>query len=618
MPNGSRSHLYRTMDSGLLALGFLSLAAGIFFAANDPPNGYELSVYTETSIRFWVGVSVAFMVALFVTFTAGQLWQRSTALLLAGASTVAIAGLPLVRGYRFYGSNDSLTHLGWARDVLSGTTEPETLFYPALHLLTVVSHRLTGLSPERSMMLAVLLLTTIFLVFVPLSVRALTDSYDAVAIAVFSAAFMLPITNLSTHIHAHSFTQATMFTGLLLFVFFVYVARSPSSALSITPIDLLLAVVSFALVMYHPQQAANVLLLFLTVSVVQFVVSRTPFGIAEPIRSQRRFYVPTLVFGAIFFLWTSRYELFFSATEYVTTTFLQFLLGSPGPIGESVQSQGASLSALGAGLHEIVFKLLFPSLVLSLIAATLMLAALTGRLDGRLGNRNAVVLYLTLGFVPITGIFVVYFVGSISEQYFRHWGFMMLLVSVLAPIALYRLLDGLSGRFSTPTLRAATVGLLIVLLPLALLTVFPSPYVYMPSQHVTDTQMEGYDTAFTYHNQSLDLVGVRGGPYRYSDGIQGVAAAEEEYLRGVTSENMSRLPETEGAPRYLAFSQFDVEREVGAYQGLRYSQSDFSAVRSQPGVHRVSSNGDVELYYVSSSDADSQESADGDGSEPAA
>jgi hypothetical protein len=607
MPNGSRNTLSRTVDTGLLVLGFLSLTGGIVFASNDPPTGYELSIYTATPVRFWIGVSVAFVVSLFVTFTAGRVWQRSVGLLLAGMSTVATAGLPLVRGYHFYGSNDSLTHLGWARDVVTGTTDPETLFYPAIHLLSIAFYRLTVLSLERSMMLAVLLFVALFLVFVPLSVRTITDSYDAVAIAVFSAAFLLPITNLSTHIHTHPFTQATLFTGMLLFIFFIYVTRSTSpSGLSLNALDLLLAVVSFGLILYHPQQAANVLILFVTVSLVQFVVSRTSLGIADSVRAQRRFYVPTVMFAALFSLWSARYELFFSVTEFVAVTVVRLLTGSPGPIGESVQSQGASLSSLGAGLPEIVFKLMFPSLVLSLIAATLMLAAVTNRLDQRFGDRNAIVLYLTLGLLPITGIFGVYFLGSISEQYFRHWGFMMLIVSVLAPIAYYRLLGGISGNVSVTTLRTAIVGLLVVLLPLALLTVFPSPYLYMPNQQVTDTQMDGYETAFTYHNQSLDLVGIRGGPYRYSDGIQGVAATEDEYqyLRGVSSENMSRLPETEGAPRYLVFSQFDVEREVGAYQGLRYSQSDFGAVRSQPGVHRVSSNGDVELYYIESESGD--------------
>jgi hypothetical protein len=37
---------------------------------------------------------------------------------------------------------------------------------------------------------------------------------------------------------------------------------------------------------------------------------------------------------------------------------------------------------------------------------------------------------------------------------------------------------------------------------------------------------------------------------------------------------------------------------VIAYQELRYSQSDFRTIRSQPGINRVSSNGEVELYYV--------------------
>jgi hypothetical protein len=111
--------------------------------------------------------------------------------------------------------------------------------------------------------------------------------------------------------------------------------------------------------------------------------------------------------------------------------------------------------------------------------------------------------------------------------------------------------------------------------------------------------MDGYETAFTYHNDSLQLAGIRGGPERYSHGIRGVEdTVKGAYVRGVSSENVSRLTQTERAPRYLVFSENDIQREVAAYQELRYTQSDFRTIRSQPGVNRVSSNGDVELYYI--------------------
>jgi hypothetical protein len=332
---------------------------------------------------------------------------------------------------------------------------------------------------------------------------------------------------------------------------------------------------------------------------MQFIANRIGFDTLAPIRGQRRLYVPTLAFGALFLLWTSRYELFFSATTYVSDTVIDLLTGSALIAGQSVQSLGESLSSIGSGFHEIFLKLFLPTTVYLLLAGGVILAALSTRLDDELAERNAAVSYLTFGLVPPAALFLIYFLGSISEQYFRHWGFMMLLVTVLGTLGLYRLLGGLSDRYSKQTIRTATAVVFIVLLPIALLTVFPSPFIHMPSQHVTETQMTGYETAFASHNESLQLAGIRGGPERYSNGIRGVeGTVKGAYVRGITSENVSRLTETERAPRYLVFSENDIQREVIAYQELRYSQSDFRTIRAQPGVHRVSSNGDVELYYV--------------------
>jgi hypothetical protein len=592
--------MYELQMKGLLLVGFAALTAGILAAANEAPTGYELSIYAATPLQFWIGVGVAMTVALSVAFTASRSVHRSLALVLGGGSTVTIFGLPLVRGYFFYGSNDPLTHLGWVRDVSTGVSDPETLFYPGIHTFAIAVQRLTALSLERSLLFVVLSIAVIFLVFVPLAVRAVTDSYDAVALAAFSSFLMLPVTNLSTHIHAHPFTQATLFTAPMLFLLFAYETRAGSSSLfSVTPVGILLVILSFALILFHPQQAANVLLVFGLISGMQFLSNRIDFDMLAPIRGQRRLYVPTLSFAVLFLLWTSRYDLFFSATTYVSDTIVKIVTGAPLTAGASVQSQGESLSSIGSGFHEIFLKMFLPTVVYLLLAGGVILAALSTRRDDDLAERNAIITYLTFGLVPPAALFLVYFLGSISEQYFRHWGFMMVLVTILGSLGLYRLLGGLSGRYSKQTIRTATAALFIVLLPIALLTVFPSPFIHMPSQHVTETQMDGYETAFTHHNDSLQLAGIRGGPERYSHGIRGVEdTVKGAYVRGVSSENVSRLTQTERAPRYLVFSENDIQREVIAYQELRYSQSDFRTIRSQPGINRVSSNGEVELYYV--------------------
>ncbi|MFC6755519.1 hypothetical protein ACFQER_00940 [Halomicroarcula sp. GCM10025894] len=50
--------------------------------------------------------------------------------------------------------------------------------------------------------------------------------------------------------------------------------------------------------------------------------------------------------------------------------------------------------------------------------------------------------------------------------------------------------------------------------------------------------------------------------------------------------------------RYVPLTSSDYQREVGIYDGFRYSESAFRSFRQNPGVSRVQTNGDYRLYYV--------------------
>jgi hypothetical protein len=58
------------------------------------------------------------------------------------------------------------------------------------------------------------------------------------------------------------------------------------------------------------------------------------------------------------------------------------------------------------------------------------------------------------------------------------------------------------------------------------------------------------------------------------------------------------MTEFYGHDRYVGVSRGTVEKEVGIYDGFRYSREEFVAVETSPGIHRVQSNGEFWLYYV--------------------
>lgn len=575
----------------VLTVGYLALAAAVLIAGTHRPTGYELSIFAATPLGFWLGVALAVGISLVVSVQVRPGWSRVVALSLGGLSVGAIAALPVLRGYYFYGTADALTHLGWARDMMTGVLSPAELFYPGLHSVAAVIATVTGISIESALPITVAALAVVAILFVPLAVRTVARGDRAVVIAAFAAFLLFFVHNLGVYLHAHSFAQATFFSALVLFLAFVYLERGSTRA-----VGGLLALASLAVVLYHPQQAANLILVFVAISLVQLYRRRyTP---SHPIAGQRTAYAHTLVLIVAFLLWVTRFEGWaFANLARVQEAFLAYLAGRPPTAGGGFQSQAASLTAIGSGLPEIFLKLFLVAAIFSVLAGVLMVAAMMGRADRSRPSANAVATYLgvaSLFAVPVIGA---YFFGDIAEHYFRHIGFLLLIATIVGALALSRGLGRLSERFDPGVVTVLVVVFFAVLLPLSLATAFPSPFMHKHTQHVTEPQMDGHAAAFDVNDESLTLAGIRQGPWRYSDAIEGVEG--RTYYDAVASDaNVSHLSGYFADGGYLLVSEYDTQRELNAYRELRYTRAAFEGVRTDVGVNRVLSNGQVELYHV--------------------
>ncbi|SDQ96563.1 hypothetical protein [Natronobacterium texcoconense] len=587
-----------------LAIGFLALAGSVLLAHSQPATGYELSLFTSISPLFWVGLLLAVGIALAVAFVPpsgidGHSRTRPVALLLGGLSMAVFAGLPIVRGYRFYGQHDALTHLGWARAISEGTMLPFELYYPGIHTATTLVHSTLGTPLEQSMLYVVLLAVLVFCVFVPLAVGAIVEDRRAMVIATFAAFLLLPITTISMYMSAHAMSQAVMFSALLVYLLARYL-RTDGSASTFSAIGVALSVVAIATVVYHPQLVAHLIVVFLAIVVVQHLARRVASD--GQIAGQTAVYGHTLLLVAVFLVWTSNHGFFGGMIQYFLSSAIEFILEGRGG-ADTVAAQGASLAAIGGSLTEIFLKLFLVQLIFTLLAVALAFG-LVGSRSTLLRRVRPETTYFTVSLVALGPIFVIYFLAPGSTMHFRVFGLMMVFITILGSIAAYGVFAWLSDS-DEPRSRARLPGsqpLFAVgfacLLVLSLAAVFPSPYTYHASPHVSDTQMEGYETAFDGQLEDVQFVGLRNGPNRYDDAVNG--NAERMGLHeGPPDEGVGvGLADYYDEDRYFVLTQTDYERETVAYQELRYTEGELESVSDQPGVDRIQSNGEFELYYV--------------------
>jgi drug/metabolite transporter superfamily protein YnfA len=583
-----------------LTVGYVALAGATLSAYTTPATGFELSIYEGTPLLVWVSLGVALTLSLLVSFSASGTRLGIVALVLGGASVGLVAALPLVRGYRFYGAGDGLTHVGWTVNVANGTLNPFGLFYPGLHTVSVFLAELAAIGTMRAMLLVVLAITLCFLVFVPLCTKAITGRTEAAYAGAFVACCLLPINHIATHyMEPHPITQAILLSPVVLYLLVQYVLceRSLPDA-PLTATGTLLALSSASLVLFHPQQAANVLVLLATIATLQAACRLVRCG--GEIRAHRPLYGQVIWLAFFFTGWAAGRETFVAALNGVTSELAGYLLAGSTDAAAVVGQRGGSLGAIGASTAELFVKLLLVPTVFAGLTAVVMYTSLLGRSETTEPETTALLRYFTAGLLVLVPYSLLFFIGSVSKLFFRNLGFIMVLVSVVGAIAVYRLAGRLSERLSPAVRYPAMTVFLGAALVLSMVVVFPSPYVYLGSGHVTDDRLGGYDTAFANQAPGVEIYGVRGGPWRYRHATAGVTGTEtgryEE--RSIAGGNLTRVRALASEDRYFLLTRPDVRLETDVYEGLRYTSAQFRSLERQPGVHVVQYNGEVTLYRI--------------------
>ena len=588
-----------------LIAGYISLCIATIIAWSRPATGYEPSIYGGAPILFWIGILISLTAAVTASFRLNRT-HRGAGLALAGMNIITIVALPIIRGYYWLGEGDSLTHVGFALDIQNGLLPLQGFRYPAVHTIGILISDVTGVSLFQSFLIVIPIFVLLFFLFVPLAVRELVPNLSTIIVGVFSGLFLLQMNFLGVHMHIHPTSQALMIVPLVLFLLIASSLR-PDRRLF-----LLFVVGVTALVLAHPQQAANLLILLSSITVIAVIHSLR--GAGDSRIGYRDFLVPTLATGALFWLWVGNLAGFETAFAGFVSNLLLVETGT----ATEVASRSESLSQVGGSFEGIYLKIFSVSLLFCLLTGSTMMEGFTKLFITRTGvnrkwltipytcneTRTVMILYLLAGIVGIIGIFLSYLVANISSQYFRHYGFMMVIVSITGSIPLAQILTYISERFRLPSTNGVYTIVVFFLLLLSIPVIYPSPYIYQTSGHVTEAQIEGYETAFNYSHEEIYYSKVRSSPDRYGDAIYGTMGKSPEYYREGSFKTVpdhfanQNLRSYFESPEYLAITEADRVRDGDVYKGFRFSNQDFTYLDNEPGIDKIQSNGGLDIYLI--------------------
>ncbi|SDK89304.1 hypothetical protein [Natronorubrum texcoconense] len=586
------------------AVGFLAIAIAILVARANPATSYEASIYTGTPTVTWIAFAFALAIAASTALTCrGR--EQGYGIALGGTAVTAIVGLPVIRNYRFSGKGDALTHLGWTRDIIDGSLAPHELFYPGFHAISTVFHYVGGVPIERGMLFVVAIAFLPFVLFVPLVVREMGGNGMAIGVAAIVSWMVLPINNIATHMGIHTNSNALFLVPVVIFAFLAYLRRRATIErlpFGLSPFSLLIYVTGIGLLFMHPQQMINVVVLIAAVTGVQYLARRRYDD--HPMLDHPTTYAHTTVLGVIFTVWAASNARFRGAVEgLVSGVFAEDVGGSA-----EVDQAEASLGEVGGSLGELFVTMFLDLALISLAVGLFILLVWLGRtrLDP---ETKSFVNYFAIALIPLTGMFFIYFVGT-PTMAFRQIGFIAIILTILAGVGIARAIDALSGVITVPGGTAVAALLLGACLVLGLMTVFASPIIYNPGQHITDQQFNGYETTMEHGDEDVPLVGLGYDPYRYDHGINGVEG-QESLSAATTASGTVEPDEFEegnfsgaygGVDYNFIVTEFDTTRELEVYQELHHSEAALEALEKDSSTNKVISNDEFRMYNVQGDD----------------
>jgi len=579
---------------------FLTFAA-IFVAYSHPATGYELSIYRATPIGVWVLILGSFAILSIVLI---RDLRNSVALSGIVLNMFVIILLPILRGWYFLGKEDSLKSWGLLVDISQDT--PSLLFYlpdPGMELLAYAIHIVTGESMRYSLFLVPFPFVFLFVVSIGLILRRASTSPTGYAIGILSGLLLLPVNWQSVYILPHASSQATMYLGFTIYAVYLYYTADSKRMVAI------FTIISPFLLILHPQITMDLILVLGFAWLIVLFFSKVDV-------SPRRTLFLCLIFGIPLGLWAINQNLF----AFRVVEFIMLLSGDFG--GKSLKKGSMTLSQKNLSIGTVFIRLFFVSIVFSLLAGAYGLLTFRGGSNllpkgtrQRIGSSyNQVLNILVLSIPPVFLIFLVnLLVENNPAYYFRHLAVIMVFATLSGGMFIIYSLD---KRTIWPEITTRDVTLfLLILLIISTPIIYPSPYIGKGSQHVTEKQVEGFNTMFRYENNDVYYLDLYSHAWRYylvQHGYGKIKQGNGADLRSVREITKSdskwstmgkhfsnrTIGKRNGGSRYLTVTDADKKVELNLFNGARINNRDLDYLNTSHDIQQIYSNGGMDVYYV--------------------
>lgn len=586
------------IEKTLSILGYILILSCLYVInRNSGVQGYEISIYDVYPLhQFWYCLIISIFIFGFILIlniarnsNSSISWKNAIIGLVMANSILLL--LPLIRQYALMGSGDPATHMGLAKNILyTGYTGGNA--YPMNHILACMTHFISYLDLNICMMLFPFIFYSLYILSFYLLLRILLQN----RISILVGMILVP----SLVLGGSHFTPQAQSNFFLPLVFYIYFLRySIKNALNYS---ILIIICSIAITFYHP---LTTLFLIFSFSIIKLVYSM--YKNNDAARDVRDSSYIIMILITIFLMWQSYASILFGTFRKVyewlydeSSKYSMFevytdkiAIVQPDPtylIISFIYSYGQNLLLIVMGIISILITLY---------------ASRKGEKNIELNFLIFSLIFTICALLGYGSFFIVTGTGYGRVLTYALFASIFLIANALG----YLLSNYRQSLYSLKLLVMFSILMLIVSY-LSAFTLYHSPIIKYPGQHVADSQIIGINTFFETRNEDLQLLEGGLSVSRMKQAIYGTHRSMKNII-----SSPAKIPDHFGyqnvthfannyrpTPMYLVINtMFRISNQVifPEYpERWRFNQMDFLMLENDVTVSKTYSNRGLDIYLL--------------------
>jgi len=614
-----RSFCQNYKVTAIVALLFLVLALYII-ESTPPASKYEISIYDAYPPYFWlfiiVSVGCGIWLLILQAFSQSSVNSLRVSLTIIFLTNLIVLLLPLFRGYAIYGRGDTLSHIGYMRDLIT-MGHINSNFYPIIHIIGIELKDILAIPYGGTVIFLYSLFYILWIINIFLLASVVAEHRSQVLLIV---AFSSPLVFKAFHLKIHPSFLALFMLPLILY-FAHKLKKFKDNRVENT---IALVILAFLVTFAHPIVALYVIVVLLVFDFSEFLNGRfietRGSSASSQIRS-KRFTGTSLIVLVTFFAW----YLSFAYIEHSMRTVYNWLIHQNIPT--LFQHQLASLAEANLSIFQTIrlFMIRYGSIAIFFFVSVLAIL-LTMRImlkKGQAVSRN--IFNYSLQFIVASIIGAAEMFGFFVEYNpVRTFRLMLVMSVVLCGLTFYSLpveyFSKYRGELLLKKYRKVKFFIFVIIISIFLLNLFSvyhSPLSSEPNHHVTYGEVRGMQwflehQVLKYQNKNVEISRNRFQVWRFGDLLLGRETPyfERDWWNPYATPPHFRYGNNATFAEFFEFKRMyiimcELDRVVNKFYPKNvwpkvsyFTNEDFGRINTDPTVNKIYTDTAFEVWSV--------------------